>query len=352
MSIYDCELWTEDLDRVIKSMPWISSLSGKTIMITGIGGLVCSAIADILIRYNETCDDPVTILAAARNEKTIQDRFGQFADRSYFQFMEYDATGKELRIPYPVDYIIHGAGNSSPDMISKEPVETLLGNIMGTYNLLKFAKEKSIKRLLFISSSEVYGKKDGNEPFREDQYGAVDILKSRNSYAVAKRAAESLCVSFADEYGVSSVLIRPGHIYGPTAKPNDKHVAAQWAYDAAFGRDLVMKSNGAQLRSYCYCLDCASAILTTMLKGEDGRAYNISNPDSVISIRQMAEILAKSAGVNLIVDVPTEDEKKSFNPMSNSSLDSSSLIELGWKGCFDAPTGLDHTVRILKKMHV
>ena len=63
---------------------------------------------------------------------------------------------------------------------------------------------------------------------------------------------------------------------------------------------------GSQIRSYCYCLDSASAILKTLVKGEPVRAYNISNPESIISIREMAELLAKSAGVELKMEIPTD----------------------------------------------
>ena len=111
-----------------------------------------------------------------------------------------------------------------------------------------------------------------------------------------------------------------------------------------------MKSDGAQVRSYCYCLDCASAILKVLLKGQNCQAYNISNPDSVINIRKMAELLAKSAGVQLKMELPSEEEKKGFNPMSNSSLDSTELLALGWRGLFDAETGVGHTVEILKEI--
>lgn len=111
-----------------------------------------------------------------------------------------------------------------------------------------------------------------------------------------------------------------------------------------------MKSDGSQIRSYCYCPDSASAILKVLLRGEPVHAYNISNPDSIINIRGMAEILAKSAGVELRMELPTEAEKKGFNPMSNSSLDSTELLALGWKGLFDAERGLSHTVKILKEI--
>ena len=201
---------------------------------------------------------------------------------------------------------------------------------------------------MYISSSEVYGEKKDSEPYKENQYGYIDLLKSRNSYSVGKRAAETLCASYADEYGMESVIVRPGHIYGPTASPRDNRVASAWAYQAARSEDIIMKSDGAQIRSYCYCLDCASAILSVLINGENCHAYNISNPDSIISIKEMAEILSKCAGVKLKMESASDEERKGFNPMSNSSLESTNLMSLGWKGCFSAEKGFEHTVEILK----
>jgi nucleoside-diphosphate-sugar epimerase len=233
-------------------------------------------------------------------------------------------------------------------MIIKEPVETMLSNFLGMKYLLDYAKQVGAKRILYISSSEVYGKKENSEPFREDEYGAIDLLNPRNSYSIGKRAAETLCASYAAEYEIESVIVRPGHIYGPTASPQDNRVSSAWAYAAARGEDIVMKSDGAQLRSYCYCLDCAAAMLKVLLRGENVHAYNISNPESIITIRQMGEILAKAGQVKLIREEAGEEEKKGFNPMSNSSLESKNLQGLGWQGLFDAETGLRHTVTILR----
>lgn len=205
----------------------------------------------------------------------------------------------------------------------------MLSNFLGMKYLLDYAKEQGTKRILYISSSEVYGEKDGHEPYKEGQYGYIDLLKSRNSYSVGKRAAETLCASYSDEYGVESVIMRLGHIYGPTASPFDNRVASAWAYSVARGKDIVMKSDGSQIRSYCYCLDCASAIFKVLLCGDNCHAYNISNPESIISIKEMAKILIESAGVQLRIELPTEEEHKGFNPMSNSSLESTNLLKLG-----------------------
>lgn len=217
-------------------------------------------------------------------------------------------------------------------------------------NLLELAQNRGTKKVVFISSSEVYGKKENDLPFSENEYGYIDLLNARNSYSVSKCAAETLCVSYASEYGIDVSIIRPGHIYGPTASKTDNRVSSAWVYDVVDGKDIIMKSNGEQLRSYVYCLDCASAILMVLLKGENKKAYNISNPNSIINIREMARFLCEAANVKLKMELPTEEEKKSFNPMKNSSLMSDSLQSLGWKGFFDAKTGFSNTVKIVKEI--
>ena len=350
MVIYENSLWLQDLDLVISGLPELDAMAGKSILITGAAGLICSSVVDILFRYNDTHKTKIQVYAAGRWIEEMTARFGELTKRPDFVFVRYDASRTDNTIDISADYIIHGASNAFPDMIVKEPVETMLSNFLGMKYLLDYAKQHETQRILYISSSEVYGKKEDKDPFREGQYGYIDLLNPRNSYSVGKRASETLCASYRAEYGVSSVIVRPGHIYGPTASPHDNRVSSAWAYAAARGENIIMKSNGSQIRSYCYCLDCASAMLKVLLTGKDGEAYNISNSDSIISIKQMAEILADAGNVELKMELPTDEEKKGFNPMSNSSLDSDNLGKLGWKGLFNAKIGLTHTVDILKTL--
>ncbi len=350
MILYDNAQWIEDIDKVLKIIPEVKELEGKAVLITGASGLVCSPIVDIIFRYNDTHDNAINILAAGRKFETIKSRFGKMVERDDFSYVKYDASKTDNNIEEHADYIIHGASNASPNKITEEPVETMMSNLMGMKYLLDYAKKQKTKRVLFVSSSEVYGIKEGTEPYNEGQYGYIDILKSRNSYSIAKRATETLCASYADEYGVDSVIVRPGHIYGPTASINDNRVSSLWAFAAARGEDIIMKSDGSQIRSYCYCLDCASAILKVLLCGNKCQAYNISNPESVISIKDMAGIIAKNAKAQIKSEYASDEEKKGFNPMRNSSLESKSLEKLGWNGCFDAETGFEHTIKILKRL--
>ena len=348
MSIYDSKLWLSDLDEVIAAMPELEELEGKSILITGCNGLICSAVVDVLIRWNTTHKEKIYILAAGRNEEKVRTRFLPYYTEEWFSFIYYDASSINNDFEYTCDYIIHGASNASPNKIIKEPVETMMSNFLGVKCLLDYAKNNDVKRVLYISTSEVYGRKEHDRPSKVDDYGGIDILNPRSSYSIGKCAAETLCASYHDEYDVDSVIVRPGHIYGPTASVSDNRVSSAWAYAVARGENVIMKSDGSQIRSYCYCLDCASAILKVLLNGKSVQAYNISNSDSVVSIKDIANLLVKTAGVKLKVDLPTEDDMKGFNPMRNSSLDNSALLELGWRGIFGASKGFAHTVKILK----
>ena len=159
-----------------------------------------------------------------------------------------------------------------------------------------------------------------------------------------------MCVAYGEEYGLDTVIVRPGHIYGPTITKSDSRASAQFTRSAAASEDIVMKSSGMQLRSYCYTADCASAVLSVLLNGESGNAYNISNPDSIVTISEIANAMAEAAGRKVIYEIPTEQERKGYNLMTNSSLDSAKLESLGWSACFNLREGAERTVSMYRAM--
>ena len=351
MSVLQSEVYLNDLKLTVQKSEIFRELKDQRILITGATGLICSGVADMLLTANAMLDSNIHIYVAGRSEEKVKARFGDFPDEracGWITFVPYDAT-KENRLDFTADYVIHGASNAHPKAFVNAPVDTMLSNIFGIRELLDYAKKVQVKNVVYISSSEVYGKKENAAPFQENEYGYLDILNPRNAYASSKRASETLCAGYGKQYGVRSGIVRPGHIYGPTATREDSRVGSSFAYDAAAGRDIVLKSAGQQIRSYCYVLDCATAILQVMLKGEPYRAYNISNCRSILSIRKIAELYAKAGGVSVQFDLPTQAEATAFNPMENSSLNSDALEALGWQGIFDAETGTAHTVSALKE---
>ncbi|NFF81829.1 NAD-dependent epimerase/dehydratase family protein [Clostridium botulinum] len=337
------ERYISDLLSVKKNICNLECISDSKILITGAGGLICSAIVDFLIQMNIVYKTNIDIYVAARSYEKIKYRFKEYVDKPYFNFEYYDAL-KPLTFDINFDYIIHGAGNANPASYVSEPVETMMANFIGLKNLLDYAKEHYVKRVLYISSSEVYGKKSNNEPYRETDYEFVDILNPRACYPSAKRASETLCAAFLKEYGVKSVIVRPGHIYGPTMIKTDTRASSQFPRDVLEGKNIIMKSLGNQLRSYCYVIDCVSAILNVLLNATPGEAYNISNNMSVVTIRELAECFAKVGGTKVKFELPTDVEKTGYNLMDNSSLSAEKLENLGWKAEFNLVMGVEGTL--------
>ena len=270
MVLYSDSYW-QDAAEVVGVIPNKSDLFNRTILITGSTGMICSAVVDLLHWMNCHLDANIHIILAGRSEERTRKRFPFMDGNMHISFLPYDATSSE-KINIKADYIIHGASNADPASFTKQPVETMLANIVGLNALLLSAVENKSKRVLLISSSEVYGRKEECRPYEENDYGFVDILNPRASYPSSKRAAETLCAAYKEEHGLDFVVIRPGHIYGPSITKTDSRASAQFTRNAKAGKDIVMKSAGAQLRSYCYTLDCASAILTVLINGYSGEA--------------------------------------------------------------------------------
>lgn len=343
------ESYINSLTFIQGAVPNRDKLRGSSILITGGGGLICSAIADFLLNLNDTEHYNIHVYVTDRSMEHTMKRYGDWVARQDLTILEQDIINP-LPGELQFDFIIHGASNASPAAFASEPVEVMLANFVGMKNVLEYAKGHCVKSVLYISSSEVYGEKQNADPYDESTYYMVDILNPRACYPSSKRAAETLCAAYAKEYDVHTVIVRPGHIYGPAPNPKDNRAASQFARDAVAGRDIVMKSTGQQLRSYTYVLDCVTAIVTVLLNGNSGEAYNISNPDSVVTIRQLAECMAEVGGVKVVFDCPNEIERTSYNLMSNSALTSDKIVSLGWKGYFSLKDGVKATLESMLSM--
>lgn len=316
------------------------AIRGKTVLVTGASGLIGTAVVEELLARD------ARVVATGRSVERLRERFG---DREGVSFLQYDAT-KHNNFCFSVDYMIIAASPASPNLFVSRPVDVMLVNTLAVNELLEYAVGMKVSKIVYVSSSEVYGRLIPPETgFTEKHFGEIDISNPRSSYAEAKRAAELLCVSYAKQYGLDVSIVRPGHIYGPTSTVNDRRVSSLWPRMAARGEDIVMKSDGAQLRSYVHCRDCATAIVRVLECGEPAEAYNISNRNSVVTIRELADVICRVAGVRLRVEVPSERESAVFNPMLNSSLDASKLESLGWSAQYDIKAGIEDTLANMRE---
>ena len=324
---YTDSYW-DDVDRIIPHIPNKEKLKEKRVLITGATGLLCSPVVDVLIHLNRAYGYGIRTILAGRSPERQKKRFSDIDDGN-ISYIHYDLEDDEA-ISAEVDYIIHGAGIANPVDYATKPVEILYGTVNGIKKVLDTCRNNKGSRLLYVSSSEVYGFRndDNMDPYDEDECNYLNTLASRSCYPQAKRSAETLCTAYISEYDIEAVIARPGHVYGPSVTETDGRAGSVFARIAKSEGCVKMKGAGNQLRSYCYTLDCASALLTVLLNGANGEAYNVSNPNSVVTIRDLAEGFAEAVGGEIIMENPSDTEKAGYAKMTNSSLKSDKL----WAG--------------------
>lgn len=318
--------YLDDIQRVADApLPW-QKLAGKNVLVTGATGLIGACLVEVLMRASAAnCH----VFALGRNAMRAERRFAAFQGNPRFHFVQHDLI-EPLRAEVPFHFVIHAASNASPNFFASQPVEVMQSNLLGLCNLFDYGRCHGLERLLYVSSGEVYGEGDGRV-FTEDYSGYVDPMNPRSCYPSAKRAAETLCVAYAREYGLESVVVRPSHTFGPHFTEADNRVYAQFITNVRQGQDIVLKSRGEQFRSWCYVVDCVSGILHVLLKGVSGEAYNIADDDANITIRQLAEHIAGLAGRKVVFQLPEGAEKAGYNLVQKSVFSAEKLRKLGWR---------------------
>lgn len=336
--------YSDDIREVAElQLPW-DKLDNCNVLIAGATGLIGSCCVDVLMARSKRS---YHVYAMGRNVRRMEQLFGKYQSDERFHAIIGDIT-KPLSIQQPIHYIVHTASGAAPSDFSIHPVEVMKANINGVINLMEYGIRHQMKRLLYVSSGEVYGEGDGRV-FTEDYSGYVNCNTSRSCYPSSKRAAETLCASYSAEYGAETVIARPCHIYGPNFTETDNRVYAQFIRNILKGEDIVMKSSGEQFRSWCYVVDCVSALLFVLLKGSLGEAYNIADSTSVLSISQLAEMLAEIGHCKVLMEVPSEMEKKGYNLVSKSVFSVDKLEELGWTVFGSMQEKMTKTVNFLKE---
>lgn len=352
-----------------QTLPW-EKLAGRTILLSGATGMIGKCIVDILMQYNDdvrkdadrkdtgregagilgaaASERAVSVIALSRDEERAKQRLGEYWGREEFHYCCCDVN---QAIPEcgKADYVIHAASNTHPLQYAGDPVGTITTNVIGTKNLLDYAVACQVERFCFVSSVEVYGENRGDtDRFKEDYLGYIDCNTLRAGYPESKRAGEALCNAYAKEYQLDFVIPRLSRVYGPTMLTSDSKAIAQFIKKAAAGEDIVLKSAGTQCYSYTYALDAALAVLMVLLKGENGEAYNVSDTQSEVTLRQIAEWLAEDNGVKVIYDIPDAAEQAGYSTATKALLDTEKIEALGWRARTPMREGLRRTVESLR----
>lgn len=269
----------------------VDRFEGSRILMTGAAGFMGRYIAGFLSYLNtEVLRHPL--------EADLVDSFVLDEQRqSPMEFpVRYGDVSKGITVSHAPDYIIHAAGIASPKDYSRFPIETLEVGTTGTRHMLELARETACRRMVFLSSSEVYGDPDPrNVPTKETYNGNVSTSGPRACYDESKRIGETWSFVYARVHQVPVNVIRPFNIYGPGFRRLDGRVIPSFIENAAAGRPLVLHGNGGYTRTFCYVADGVDALLRVLFCDVTGEAFNVGSDGPEISMRQLAETVQEVA---------------------------------------------------------
>ena len=346
MTLSENPLYQAELARAARApLPW-EKLDGKRLLIAGATGLIGRFLIDLLLYRARCCGGACTVLALSRDEKTARACFASQWDSSFFRFLPGDVTAPP---PLPrADFLLHAAGNTHPRAYAADPVGTIVSNVLGAKNLLDWAVESGAERFLFLSSVEIYGEsRTPDQIFSETDLGELDCCTLRAGYPESKRAGEALCQAYLARYGLDCVIVRLPRVYGPTVRPDDSKASSQFLQSALLGRDIPLRSAGTQAYSYLYVPDAVTALLTVLLRGEPGQAYNAADPGNDVTLRTFAQLCADWAGTRVVSAAPEPSEAAGYSKATRAILNGNKLRALSWQARDSLPSGLRKTLDIL-----
>lgn len=327
----------EDLISIAESDIPLTTLAGSTILVTGATGLIGSILIKSLLCCNRLKNTDIKIKALARSEKKAKSVFGRLLTLDNLEMIYGDIT-EDIVAPGKVDYIIHGASVTNSKLMVTEPVDTIRTTMDGTFSVLKLADEKKVKGMVYLSSMEAFGSPDPSlEKVTEKDLGYIDCLNVRSCYSEGKRMAECLCACYAHQYGVPVKIARLAQTFGAGVSYNETRVFAQFARSFIEGKNIVLHTKGESTGNYCYTADCIRALLFILTAGNAGEAYTVVNPETTITIGDMACMISDMSGgrIKTVFDIPEDALKYGYAPTVKMHLSADKLMSLGWKPTYD-----------------
>ncbi|MDR1642075.1 MAG: NAD(P)-dependent oxidoreductase [Clostridiales bacterium] len=325
------DILMSDLSEIIsdENIGW-NSFTNSTILVIGATGLIGSFLVRALSKADKAFELNLNIIAIGRNTTQKEILFNELS----LKFISGDIRHPEFfhKIADKIDYIFHCAAiTNSTDMLER-PVDVISTSVDGTKNALELAKRSSCKSFVYLSSMEIYGQTD-LKSVSENDLGYVSLSNPRSSYPESKRLCEVMCLSYATQFNLPVKIARLAQTFGAGTSRDDSRVFAQFARNAINGTCIILHTDGNSRGNYCYISDSIRGLLTVLLKGKTGEAYNVSNPATSVTIREMANLLAAdifNGSVSVAVNVPNDKAVRSYAPAVGHILNIEKLKALGW----------------------
>ena len=332
-------------------------ISGKRLLIVGGAGFLGYYLVQAPLAWNK-------LGKGAPIHVTVYDNYIR-GKPDWLAALEGDAnlvlTKHDITDPMPADagdfdYVIHAASIASPIFYRRYPIETMDANVNGLRYLLEYALNqkkagKPLSGFLFYSTSEIYGDPSPQDiPTPETYRGNVSCTGPRACYDESKRYGETLCVNFAQQHDLQITIARPFNNYGPGLKITDRRVLPDFARDVFAGRDIVMLSDGAPTRTFCYIADAIVGYYKVLVVGRKGESYNVGTDAAEVSMARLADEVVRIARENwgykgrVVREVSSDAAYLTDNPNRRCPIIDKARTELGYAPRIDFEEGLERAL--------
>lgn len=348
MSLYDNKNYVDNIRELIDSdLNW-NKLNNSSIMITGATGMIGKFLIDTILYLDEFFNLNCKVIAVGRNFEKLKARFSKYINYNKLVFLETDIN-ENIEYDGDVDYLVHAASSTHPLQYSTVPIETITTNVIALKKLLDFAYKKKVRRVMFLSSVEIYGQNKGDtDKFDEKYLGYIDCNTLRAGYPESKRVGEALCQAYIQEKKMDIVIPRLARIFGPTLLDSDTKALSQFIRNGVNKENIVLKSDGKQYFSYLYVSDAVKGMLYCLFEGKNGEAYNICDDKFNITLKDLSNCIANIVGTKVVFDLPDEIEKNGYSMATLAVMNSSKVNDLGFKVSSNISERLEETINMLR----
>ena len=316
----------------------------KTVLLTGGAGFVGHHIAGHLLfntDWNIVFLDRLDFSGSLNRISEIRD-FEKRKPRMKFVFHDLKAEINSQLAAHigKIDYIIHTAASTHVDRSIKNPLSFVYDNVVGTANLLEYARKADIEQFIYLGTDEVFG------PAEEGvQYKEWDRYKSGNPYAATKAGAEELCIAYNNTYKLPMRICHSMNIFGERQHP-EKFIPMTIANTR--GRKIVTihadpTKTIAGSRFYIHARNVADAILFILQNGKDGEKYNVAGEEEVSNL-DLAKKIAEAQNTTLLYEMVNFHSARPGHDL-RYALDSSKIRALGWTPKVSFENSLAETIR-------
>lgn len=284
----------DDVQRVIRHLHGYEELAGKHLLITGSTGFFGKWLLALLALLNRN-GAAISVTAMSRSPETFLAQYPEYRNTGWINWLKGDVQSPiNLQAGRPVDLVLHAATDTLAGAHAN-PLSIFDTILNGARNVLDIAVRTGARRVLFTGTGAQYGPLQYGQPVLEASPSACNSTLASSAYAEAKRAQETLAALYAERYGMEVVLTRCFAFSGPGIALDAHFAIGNFVRDALWNDELVLQSSGQAVRSYLHGADLAVWLLTLLVRGEAGQAYNVGS-DKALSIAELAHtVMARTA---------------------------------------------------------